>query len=241
MKTAILISGQCRTLDLCLPNIKAQVLDYFPGADLWISVAAGPDSGQAQLLRSVGMKIQLLEALEPPELDQRDYAARSLGGPYLLGTGLGDSTAVSRTLLQAWRLHRVFEKARSSGENYDTFVRLRPDQWFIVGAAGLPRIDPSTAAVPWWGGYGGINDRFAVLGRAAAEAYCWWPRLDELLAEGCRFHPETLTKYALTRAQCRIVHLPTFAAILKRDAAGKILAHAPEVLAGEFTPVPPQF
>jgi hypothetical protein len=233
MKAAILVSGQCRTLDICLPSIQAQILRYFPLADLWISVAADSDAGQAGLFAKAGMSVRLLEAVEQPALDERDYRQRSMPGPYYIGTGPDDPTSVQRILRQAWHLRRVYEWAASSGENYDVYVRLRPDQWFIVGAAGMPEITADTALVPWWGSFGGVNDRFAILGRRAAEAYCWWPLMDRLLAEGCRFHPETLTKFALERAGCKIVHTPVLCSTLKRDELGKIIVREPEILPEE--------
>jgi hypothetical protein len=238
MKTAILISGQCRTLDLCLPNLRAQIFRHFPGADLWISVAGGPDAAQANLFRQLGMKIRLLEAVEQPMLDERDYRERAKGGRYYIGTGPEDPTIVQRVLRQAWHLHRVYAQAAASGENYDMFMRLRPDQWFIFGVAGYPTIAPETAAVPWWGAFEGVNDRFAMLGSVAAEAYCWWPMLDRLLAEGCRFHPETLTKFALQRARCRVVYTPVVAATLKRDEQGRVIVRNPEMCKEDMMAVP---
>jgi len=238
MKTAILISGQCRTLDLCLPNLRAQIFRHFPQADLWISVASGPDAAQANLLAGLGMNVRLLEAVEQPVLDERDYRQRSMGGPYSIGTGPSDQTIVQRILRQAWHLHRVYARAVASGENYDTYIRLRTDQWFIFGAAGFPIITPETAAIPWWGAFGGVNDRFAMLGSAAAEAYCWWPQLDPLLAVGCRFHPETLTKFALERARCRIVFTPVLAGTLKRNELGQVTVREAEICQEDITPLP---
>lgn len=238
MKTAILISGQCRTLDVCLPNLQAQIFRHFPEADLWISVANNPDAVQARLFQNAGMKVRLLEAVDQPVLEERDYRQKSAGGKYYLGEGPHDQTIVQRVLRQAWHLHRVYTLAASAGESYDAYMRLRPDQWFIFGAAGHPIITPETAVVPWWGAFEGVNDRFALLGRTAAEAYCWWPNLDQLLAEGCRFHPETLTKFALVRARCRIVYTPVMAATLKRNAQGQITVRPPEILAEDIIPVP---
>jgi len=239
MKVAVLVSGQCRTLDICLPSIQRQILAHFPLADLWISVADGPDADQASLLTKSGLRVRLLEKIVQPTLDERDYRQRSAGGNYLIGEGPEDRTIVQRILRQAWHLRRVYECAAASGENYDVYVRLRPDQWFLVGAQGLPEVTSKNAIVPWWGSFGGVNDRFAILGKQAAEAYCWWPRLDQWLEEGCRFHPETLTKYALMRAGCKIVHSPVSAATLKRDAHGNLSVRRPEVLADEAMELPP--
>lgn len=238
VKVAILVSGQCRTLNVCLPSIRRQILAHFPMADLWASVADGPDSEQASLLANVGLKVRLLEKIAQPTLDERNYRQKSLGGDYWIGTGPHDPTIVQRILRQAWHLRRVYEWAAHSGEDYDVYVRLRPDQWFFVGAQGMPEITPQKAVVPWWGSFGGVNDRFAVLGRQAAEAYCWWPKLDHWLEEGCRFHPETLTKYALLRSGCKIVFSAVSAATLKMGPDGIVQVRNPEILPEETMPLP---
>ena len=137
MKVAVLVSGQCRTLDICLPSIQRQILAHFPLADLWISVADGPDADQASLLTKSGLRLRLLEKIVQPTLDERDYRQRSAGGNYLIGGGHEDRTIVQRILRQAWHLRRIYECAATSGENYDAYIRLRPDQWFFVGAQGL--------------------------------------------------------------------------------------------------------
>ncbi len=53
--------------------------------------------------------------------------------------------------------------------------------------------DRNTVFAPWWGKFGGINDRLAVMGREAAEVYFnLYGGIEGLLKRGCPFHPETL-------------------------------------------------
>ncbi len=241
MKMAILVSGQCRTLDLCITNLKVQVLRHFPNADLWVSIADGADSSQAHLLENVGLNVRLLEIVKQPTLDEKDYKEKPGNGMYCIGTGPEDRTIVQAILRQAWHLRRVFEMAAGSGEPYDAYMRLRPDQWFLTGVSGLPIVRPETAVVPWWGGFGGINDRFAILGPTAADAYCYWPRLDALLESGCSFHPETLTLHALQNSGADIVHTPARTATLKRDAAGALVIRYPENLPEEIIDMPSEY
>ncbi len=236
MKMAILVSGQCRTLDRCFKSIQVQVLRHFPKAELWISVAEDADAKAARLFENSGLPIRLFESLEQPTFDEKDYRERSRGGMYEIGGGLKDRDIVQRVLRQAWHLRHVFDLASSSGVDYTSYMRLRPDQWFSVGVARPPKLTPCTAFVPWWGGFGGVNDRFAILDPIAADAYCYWPRLDELLAEGCQFHPETLTKHGLDRIGATIVHLPVLATTLKRDKSGKLVKREPEILVEETMP-----
>lgn len=115
-------------------------------------------------------------------------------------------------------------------QGYDTIVRLRPDLWFrsfenrtptsprVVdyfkrhpegGAIVLTPTDleyqQKVALTPWWGRFGGINDRFAILGAKAAYAYfTTYSRLPELLAAGCPLHPESLVKASLLQKGCMV-------------------------------------
>ena len=45
-------------------------------------------------------------------------------------------------------------------------IRLRADLWFH-SQVKLPRLLPLEVCTPWWGRYGGVNDRFAVMGALA--------------------------------------------------------------------------
>jgi hypothetical protein len=72
----------------------------------------------------------------------------------------------------------------------------------VIVKAGL---HDRLAVTPWWGTYGGINDRFSLLGRTAADAFfSIYDLLPKMLEEGAPFHPETLAGYALRRAGCVI-------------------------------------
>lgn len=56
----------------------------------------------------------------------------------------------------------------------------------------------NTVYSPWFGRFGGINDRFAIMDYQAAKSYFTvYERIDEFLKLGCPFHPETLLKTAL--------------------------------------------
>jgi hypothetical protein len=106
---------------------------------------------------------------------------------------------------------------------FDTIIRLRADLWFHsfedpferhvsryyydkgtqmphVGG-GLVMTLPcgsNECHTPAWGEFGGINDRFAIMGPSAARYYFTvFERLPELLAAGCPFHPESLVAASL--------------------------------------------
>jgi hypothetical protein len=107
-----------------------------------------------------------------------------------------------------------------SADRFDTIIRLRGDLWFHSFENSLERThhrveNNGTPAgpvrikraiykwecfTPWWGRFGGINDRFAIMGPEAASYYFTvWDHIPELLAAGCPFHPESLVKANLER------------------------------------------
>lgn len=233
MKTAILISGQCRTLDFCFRSLKEQVLDFFPEADVFISAAADQDASNIIAFDDLPSKFG--DVVDQPALDEKDYLAKSLGGKFFIGDGPEDTTAVQRILRQAWHLRRVYEQARDHAD-YERFIRVRMDQWFHVGCKNTPTLEGQYAMVPWWGSFGGVNDRFAIMDALTAESYCWWPYLDDFLADGCRFHPETLTAWAIKATGTPIYHHPILSSTLKR-IDGKLTQRTPEILPDEYVQI----
>ncbi len=83
------------------------------------------------------------------------------------------------------------------GDDAEVVVRCRPDLWFRKMHMPSFRADNPQLFVPYWGGYGGINDRFAVMSGKTASAYFnAFNALPYLLSKGCPFHPETLLSRA---------------------------------------------
>jgi hypothetical protein len=133
-------------------------------------------------------------------------------------------------------------------DKFDTIIRIRPDQFFHSfedplrettlrfsegqpnGSVSMQReINGGEAFTPWWGRFGGVNDRLAILGRRAAKAYFTvYDRIPELLAEyHCPFHPESLVKAALETAGCTIHEtLRTEFTTLRQDGNHR----APEIM-----------
>lgn len=231
-KTAILISGQCRTLDVCFKSLKSQVLDFFPEADVFISAAMDNDTGSIIAFDELPEGKKFAEVIDQPTLDEKSYLSRSIGGEYCIGEGPQDTTAVQRILRQAWNLRRVFDMARDHGD-YERFIRVRMDQWFHVGCKGTPELQGQYALVPWWGSFGGVNDRFAIMDAVTTDSYCWFPYLDDFLDDGCRFHPETLTAWAIRASGTPIYHHPIVSATIKRQGQ-KLMVRPPEFLPNEY-------
>ena len=61
------------------------------------------------------------------------------------------------------------------------------------------------AITPWWGRFGGINDRFAVLGFGAVKEYfTTYSKVERLIQMGAPLHPETLVAESMRDAGCII-------------------------------------
>jgi len=113
--------------------------------------------------------------------------------------------------------------------DYDVIVRCRPDLWFqsfqmpsfnefvSKHSTHIPDVLLHQAAfVPWWGGFGGCNDRFAILGSTAAEGYFHaYEKTARLMKAGCPLHPETLVFQSMERIGVRSTILTEFATLRK--------------------------
>lgn len=66
------------------------------------------------------------------------------------------------------------------------------------------------AFLPYWGRFGGCNDRLALLGALSARDYFTaFAKLDGLIREGCPLHPESIIKAAIELGGGRIIKLAT--------------------------------
>ena len=192
MKTNVMISGQMRSFDLCWPNQYWMVYRHLDDPHFYVSVADDEDAGKAELLWQRFEKARVhIEVVKQPELPEPKNVAFS--GPY------GPSSKPQAILRQFWHLNRVWEPFRDINaiEDGTIFLRIRPDLWFHFFEQ-LPTLPSEFAATPWWSRWGGVNDRIAVLGRAAAQRYfTTFERIDQMLSEGAPLHPESLLAESL--------------------------------------------
>ncbi|MHC0055472.1 hypothetical protein [Actibacterium sp. D379-3] len=144
--------------------------------------------------------------LEPPEtcLDQWDFA-----GLKAYGDEFEDGFRSLRNLVH--QLHSINIVARAAlADGADICLFCRPDLRYhdslhsaVARAAKTMRQGGAGVWLPYWGPYGGANDRFAVCaGEPAIRA--WGTRIgvtrDFCQAEGRPLHSESLVRYALDRA-----------------------------------------
>lgn len=98
---------------------------------------------------------------------------------------------------QLWHIQRGYEFANEKCVliNSDFVVRIRPDLWFFDSK---PDFMHDTILTPWWGTFGGVNDRLATMPRHLSERYFTaFSRVDKFLSEGCPMHPESIMRAAI--------------------------------------------
>ncbi len=190
MKTAVLVSGQMRSLDGCIASIQKHVLDRIGDHDVIAHVADDEDAWKVELLEPAQCVV-----VRQPEFDEKNYIHRS-------GRGVIGIQPVLRMLWSMEESNRLRkEREAAQGFRYDWIIRLRPDTQFYSDMEDLAACDASSAYVPTFSNYYGYQDRFAFGGPVAMDAYHDKFRLlDAYVEQGGIFHPETLLKWALDRA-----------------------------------------
>lgn len=201
MKAAILLVGQMRSWATCLHTFKWQVVRHFDDAlDFFISTVNDEQAAESVELTTkyfprsrvhIDIKIQ-------PEIEEPFEPVRF--EPY------ARSVPVQGVLRQLWQLNEAwkFYKDRDEGQ-HDVIIRSRPDLFFH--SFSMPDRMPGqfAALTPWWGRFGGVNDRFAIMGWAAARAYfTTFEKMPELLEKGCPLHPESLVAASMWDYGCAI-------------------------------------
>jgi hypothetical protein len=199
MSTAILYTGQARTFKRCFASQYWNVLRKMPEPHFFCSVADDEDAGDMELLRTKFEHV-FIEKLEQPVIMEPDHHLVD-HAPYRI------STSVQGVLRQLWALSRGwnFMQVQAGAAEFSRYVRIRPDLFFHRCEPPTWRLQYHEAFLPWWGGYGGVNDRFAIMGPDAAKAYfTTFEKLSTLFSIGCPLHPESLIRASLEAAGCVI-------------------------------------
>ncbi len=145
----------------------------------------------------------------PPDLrGGEDYRALSQRGD----RWGNDAATLHNSLCQLHSLASSWEAVQQ--DDPDVVVFLRPDLLYhdpiapdiVRGVAG----QSSTAVVPGWQWHHGCNDRFAICGRLAAEAYATRGRLIGDWLRSCRepFESEALLAFAFRQSGVGVVAMP---------------------------------
>lgn len=196
-----------RTFASCLKNLNWHVFRRLENPHFFVSCAADEQAKDAELLRDYWPNVSI-EVVEQPTLPEPENAFDlTRFGPY--DPSPCDPSVVQRILKQLWQNQRVWRFFQMHitplrfPEPWGSVVRCRPDLFFH--RLDLPQFwypkTPSRAYFgSWKATYGGVSDKFAIMGIEAADAVLSvFDRLAEYLADGCPLHPESLYQYALEK------------------------------------------
>ena len=223
MSTAVIMTGHARTFATCIHTLKWQVLRHYPAPAFYVSTIKDDDSaGMEATLRKLfpGAAVNVEAIDSQPDLPEPVEPVRF--EPY------ARSVPMQAVLRQLWQLEQGWKLYERLGGEESTFIRVRPDLYFHSFEPPAQFVDAETCHSPWWGRFGGINDRFAVMGEQAAWAYFTaFSHMPKALEQGCPIHPESLVKAALTLRGCRSIdRLKTEFTTLRKDGQHR----PPEIL-----------
>lgn len=202
MKTAIIYSGQARTFGQLYENHAWFVHRHFPDAEFFVSVADDAQADDMLRLKESGLPVHFEKVIQPQIPEPVIGSQHHFGYPI--------TVPVQAVLKQLWSLERAYDffiaKADASGTSasgtsaprtsaprtkFPQVVRIRPDSRFT--RFERPFVEPHEVHSPWWARWGGVNDRFAVMGDLAADRYFrLFSNRQRLLDKGCPCHPETM-------------------------------------------------
>lgn len=194
-KTAIIYAGQARTFKQLWENHNWHVWKKFSDPHFFISVE---DDAQAQDMVLIRKKYPAEKVFF--ETHVQPTIVEPTINPVI--SGWKPSSTPQAILRQLWSLNHAHEFFRKSGVSlgeFDTVVRIRPDTHFIrVDWTKWNEIPVNVAYTPWWSRWGGVNDRFAILGsEAGAHYFQTYQKLERFFAAGAPLHPETLVHASL--------------------------------------------
>jgi hypothetical protein len=187
----VILTGHMRTFTRCLHSQRWHVYRHYDVAAFYVSTVQDEDTdGALSLLRQLypDTPVHVDIVTEQPTLPEPVETVRF--EPY------ARSVPVQAVLRQLWQLERGWALRQEAGWGVPIVIRMRPDLFFH--SFSRPYVEEDFAQTPYWGRFGGVNDRFAILGQKAAPYYfktiC---ALDYLLEGGCPLHPESLVKASL--------------------------------------------
>jgi len=204
LKVTALYTGQTRAFRKVWANQIYHILGKFPGLRIVCSMADDDDAEDMRILQREMPDVPFFME----KVVQPDMPKGALPKLCDFHCGYPPSSEPEAIWKQLWALNRGWEFFKSIPEVQDTdlFIRIRPDLSFLRAewddlylldctGDGLAR---RTCLTPWWSRWGGINDRFAFLGRQAADAYfTTLTRLPEITKTFCPPHPESLMMHSL--------------------------------------------
>jgi hypothetical protein len=196
-----------RSFDKCWKNQEWHVLRHFPDAKFYLVTEEDEDHMKAMAFRGGNAWTRVRKVKQPEMVIPKGCPDEwTLGSPYM-HEPYHISVHPHAVLGQLWMLREGWRLYQEANDPADLVIRIRPDLWFhtfetpgIFRKCAFSDGRETIAYTPRFGRFGGVNDRFALLGAKAAEAYFTaYDHIPEMISEGAPLHPETLVKYAMTR------------------------------------------
>ena len=242
-KTAILISGHARSFKWIFENQCQRVFSRFEHPVFFCSIVEDEQARDIELLKTKFPESDVFIEYVKEQPDCVELIGRELfpkaSRNYIDGwfkkcvqkskyapAPHASPQTIFASLWHQNRVYEMMESARVSDIKY--YVRHRPDLSFTN--LELPKtIERNECYVPWWSSWGGINDRWAVMGELAASAYFTaFKGLAVFLNNDVGLHPETLSGHNLTKNMIQIKPLNCeFTAVRVPDANGHAQLVAP--------------
>jgi len=203
MKTAVIYLGQARTFALCWRTHYWAVLRKLPNPTFYCAVEDDEDAESLELLKERFPVVHLRKVKTPDDLPQPSPIFEQ-HVPY------GNSSPTSRLVRVLWNYReawKLFEEKEPKQDPASLIVRMRPDTYYHDFSLPSRFPYPREAYFVWWGRYGGVNDRMAMMGREAAEVFFTaYDRLGATLDAGCSLHGESIMGGNLDLAQVVVKH-----------------------------------
>ena len=229
MNTAIIVTGAMRSAERCLPNLQWFVFRHFPDAKFYIVTEDDEDAHKTDLFKgAVVRKVKQPQMEIPPGCpDTWTQGQPYMHEPYAI------SVHPHAVLGQLWMLRAGWRLYQEANEPADLVIRCRPDLWFH--SFRPVRVACATDAyTPSWGRFGGVNDRFALLGKTSAEAYfTTYDKIPHLIKSGAPLHPESLVRASLEEGGCYVMDdMHAIFSTLRKSGEMR----PPEITAVDFLP-----
>jgi len=183
MKIALCFSGLVRTFAKCFPSYDRILTKY----DCDLYAVSTPND----VLQNYPFKKILLK--EDEWIDEKQYNEYK-----------NQETIIQNTLRQFQFIELCNNLAVESGVKYEYIIRTRLDNLLINDIPDLNHCNPNSLHIPEGHDHPmahpgvGINDRFGFGGSHVMQVYSnKLGRIDEYMASGKRFHPETILMWAI--------------------------------------------
>jgi hypothetical protein len=231
LKIAVAFFGIPRNSAVCFPSIEQHILARLP-ADAQVRCfyhlyqverVHNARSGEQGVLAEDNYQV-FMPMTGVLETDEGVLERWQFERIKALGDTWGDGHASVRNLiLQLNSLQAVTAMLEPFDPDFVVFAR--PDIEYHTPLPTYPFALPEqrrlNAYIPDWQWWGGLNDRFAVCGRATYRAY--GRRIEQMLpfcaATGRKPHSERLLKFALQQVGARVCLLPTTASRVRIDGS----------------------